>query len=75
MFGGGRQSFREHLAEGRAAVASWQVDLKKEGLTMESCGKGKPSYLNRLFNYVQFTLLGLVKRRVAFDCVCINFIS
>ena len=32
-FRAGLQSFREHLAEGGAAVASWQVFFKKEGLT------------------------------------------
>ena len=42
MFGDGRQSCRDHLAEGRAAAVSWQVDFKKEGLTKkESCGKGE----------------------------------
>ena len=30
IFGGGRQSFREHLAEGHAAAASCQVDFKKK---------------------------------------------
>ena len=54
MFGGARQSFREHLAEGRAAVASWQVDFEKQGQV----------------NHVQLRLLGLVTRRVASDSLC-----
>ena len=67
MFGGGRQSFREHLAESLAAVTSGQVDVKKEGLAMESCGKGDLSYHNRRFNCVQLKLCGLVERRAALD--------
>ena len=57
MFGGGRQSFREHLAEGHAAAASCQVDFKKKSLAKESCGKGWCSYHNRRFNHVQLQFL------------------
>ena len=67
MFGGGRQSFREHLGESLAAVTSWQVDFKTEGLVMESCGKGDLSYHNRRFNCVQLKFCGLVERRAALD--------
>ena len=35
-FGGGWQSFREHLVKGCAAVASWEVDVKKECAGRES---------------------------------------
>ena len=65
-FGGGQQSFREHLAEGRAAVASWQIGFER-CLTKESCGKGEFSYRNRRFKHVHLKAPSLVKRRVAFD--------
>ena len=39
MFGDGRQSIREHLADGRAAMASWQVDFNTEIHTKSSYGK------------------------------------
>ena len=63
MFGGGRQSFLEHVARSRATVASWQVDFKKEGLTWESCGKGKLSYHNRRFNHVELQCPWLEQRQ------------
>ena len=66
MSGGGRPSFRGQLAEGRAAVASWQVDFKK-GLTKGELREGEFSYHNRRFNHVQLKFLGLAKRRVALD--------
>ena len=68
MFGSGRQSFREHLAEGRAAVASWQVDLKKEGLPKESCEKGEPTI--GISTMCNSSSLVLAQRNDAFDSVC-----
>ena len=69
MFGGRRHSFREHFAEGRAAVASWQVDFEK-GLTKEICGKGRVLIPQSSFHHVQLKFCGLVKRKVALDNLC-----
>ena len=68
MFRGERRSFREHLTESRAAVATWQVDFKK-GHTKE-CRKGKFSCHTRRFNHVQLAFPGLVKRGDSFDRMC-----
>ena len=65
VVGGSRSESTWHKS--LAAVTSGQVDFKKEGLAMESCGKGDLSYHNRRFNCVQLKFCGLVERRAALD--------
>ena len=63
------QDHREHTrsAEGRAVLASWEVDVKKDRF---QGGEFREERVIIRLHHVQLESLGLVQRRVVFDSLC-----